>query len=58
MAVPTHKPPSALVEIDGEMLARLRLEAARRQTTAPRLARDLLDVAITDNLFRAILDTE
>jgi hypothetical protein len=56
MAIPTHKPPSAIVEIDGEMLVRFRREAARRETTAPRLARELLDVAIAENLYRAILD--
>jgi len=45
-----------VIEVDREILVRLRPEAARRNVSVAFLIRDLLDVIVTDNLTGAILD--
>ena len=45
-----------VIEVDREILVRLRPEAARRNVSVVFLIRDLLDVIVTDNLTGAILD--
>jgi hypothetical protein len=45
-----------VLELEGELLLRLRREAAKRETSASRLARELLNVVIAEDLIRAVLD--
>jgi hypothetical protein len=53
----SRQPEKAMMfELDGELLLLLRREAAKRETSAPRLARELLDTVISENLVRAVLD--
>jgi hypothetical protein len=44
------------VAIDRALILALRPEAARRDTTVPRLINDLLDVIANDGLVGAVLD--
>ena len=44
------------IEIDPALILALRPEAARRDTTVPRLIHDLLDAIAEDKLTTAILD--
>jgi hypothetical protein len=46
------------VEIDREILVRLRPAAARRDTTIPRLIGDLLEAIAENNLADAVLGGE
>jgi hypothetical protein len=51
-----HTRPPALVEVDHDLVVRLRPEAARREVSVNRLIRDLLDIIVDDKLTTAILD--
>ena len=46
----------AKIEVEHDLITRLRPEAARREVTVNRLIRDLLDVIVDDKLTTAILD--
>ena len=46
----------ALVEIEHDLITRLRPEAARREVSIDRLIRDLLHIIVDDKLTTAILD--
>jgi hypothetical protein len=46
------------VELNRDLLMRLRPAAAHRNTTVPQLVRDLLEVVAADRLVDAILDDE
>jgi hypothetical protein len=46
------------IELQHELVVRLRFEAASRQTTVVRLVHDLLEVIATGQLTTAILDDE
>ena len=46
------------IELQHELVVRLRSEAASRHTSVARLVRDLLDVIVTDKLTAAILDVD
>jgi hypothetical protein len=49
---------SVTLELNGELLLLLRREAAKRETSALRLARQLLDVIIAEDLVGAVLDVD
>jgi hypothetical protein len=49
---------TVLLELAGDLLVSLRREAVKRETTAPRLAQELLDVVIAEDLVRAVLDDD
>jgi hypothetical protein len=53
---PEHPTNMTPVEIDRALVVALRPEAARRQTTVPRLINHLLAVTIQDRLTHAMLD--
>lgn len=44
------------IELDPDIVARFRTEAAKRETTVPHLVRELLEVIAVDKLTSAILD--
>jgi hypothetical protein len=44
------------IEIEHDVIVKLRIEAARREKTVQQLIRTLLDVIVTDRLTTAILD--
>ena len=46
----------AKIEIEYDLITRLRPEAARREVSVDRLIRDLLDIIVDDKLTTAILD--
>jgi hypothetical protein len=54
--VPAASPLYTSIEISRDLLVALRPEAARRQTTVPRLINHLLAVTVEDKLTTAILD--
>jgi hypothetical protein len=51
-----HIRPPAKIEIEHDLITRLRPEAARRQVSVDRPIRDLLGVIVDDKLTTAILD--
>ena len=60
MARPAYPQPHDFVklEIERDLLAGFRKEAAARGTNAPALIRDLLDRIVADRLCNAILDDQ
>ena len=46
----------AKIEVEHDLITRLRPEAARREVSVDRLIRDLLDIIVDDKLTTAILD--
>jgi hypothetical protein len=44
------------IELQHDLVVRLRSEAANRQTSVTRLVHDLLEIIMTDKLTAAILD--
>jgi hypothetical protein len=55
LPVVDQRPPT-VVEIAHNTVLSLRREAAKRETTVERLARELLDVIAADGLVGAVLD--
>jgi hypothetical protein len=51
-----HIRPPIKVEIEHDLITRLRPEAAQREVSVDRLIRDLLDIIVDDKLTTAILD--
>jgi hypothetical protein len=51
-------PPIVQLTLEGELVTRLRREAAKRDTSAVALARAVLDVALHDHLLDAVLDDQ
>ncbi len=52
----TDVPPPVQIELEIDLVRRLRPEAARRGVSVAALVRDLLDVVAADQLVDAILD--
>jgi hypothetical protein len=49
---------ATMIELDHDVARLFRGEAAKRETTVPRLVRELLDVIAADGLTTAILDDD
>jgi hypothetical protein len=52
----TNERDSVVVEISHDAVRALRLAVRDRDTTVPRLVRDLIEVVAADNLIAAVLD--
>jgi hypothetical protein len=52
----SHLVRTTAIEIEHDLIVRLRPEAAARETTVQNLVRELLDVIASDKLTAAILD--
>lgn len=58
LAAPQERRPTTVVEVPAELVAPLRKEGARRDVSLQRLVSRLLEVAVNDQLWAAILDDE
>lgn len=58
ISLPDPRSPTIAVEIDRDVVAQYRSEAAARGTTVPRLINDILNAVISDQLTRAVLDDD
>jgi hypothetical protein len=54
--LPQPRSPTTPVEIDRDLIAQLRPEAAARHTSVPRLIHDILNVIATEGLTKAVRD--